>query len=117
MVRRAAHRPGAGCFVAEPTDEVAAHREGAGQGHDPRVAEPQGWGPPTIHQGRPRDPLKGWTRKHTTLTDPFSIQQPAVHGTGLADKFVQMDDPTQHPEVVRVVDHGLDTPRPTFFEV
>jgi hypothetical protein len=25
-----------------------------------------------------RDPLKGWTRKHTTLTDPFSLQDPLV---------------------------------------
>jgi hypothetical protein len=32
--------------------------QGAGQGHDPRVAEPQGWGPPTIADGWSRDPLK-----------------------------------------------------------
>ena len=28
-----------------------------------------------------------------------------------------MDDPAQHPEVVRVVDHCLDPQRPTFVEV
>src|SRR6478752_2316587 len=104
-------------LVAEPADQVATHGESAGQGHDPRVAEPQGWGPPTVHEGRPRDPLKGWTRKDTTLTDPFSIQQPAVHGTGLDDKFVQMDDPAQHPEIGRVVDHRFDPQRPTQLEI
>jgi hypothetical protein len=30
----------------------------ADQGHDPRVAEPQGWGPPTILNGWSRGPLK-----------------------------------------------------------
>jgi hypothetical protein len=40
-----------------------------GQGHDPRVAEVQGWGPPTFHQGWSRDPLTGWAGKDTALAD------------------------------------------------
>ena len=68
---------------------------------DPRVAEPQGRGPPAIlGEGGPRDPLKGWTRKDTTLTDTFSIEQAAVDGTGLGLQFVQMDQAAVAAQVV-----------------
>ena len=60
-------------LVGDPADHVAGDGEGAGQGHDPRVAEPQGWGPPPVHHGRRRDPLKGWARKDTTLTDALMV--------------------------------------------
>ena len=63
----------------------------AGQGLDPRVAEPQGRGPPPLRgHGGVRDPLKGWTRKDTTLADTFSIQDPGVDRTGLGRKFVKV---------------------------
>ncbi len=103
--------------MGEAADQVGGDGEGAGQGLDPRVAEPQGWGPPTVHQGRSRDPLKGWTRKDAALTDMFMIQQSAVDVTGLALEFGQMDQAAQHPEVGRVVDHGLDPQRAAFLEV
>ena len=77
--------------VGEAADQVGGDGEGAGQGLDPRVAEPQGWGPPPVHQGRSRDPLKGWTRKDAALTDMFMIQQSAVDVTGLGLEFGQMD--------------------------
>ena len=66
--------PGAQAPVGEP-DGVQGGAQGAEQGHDPRVAEPQGWGPPAIRVHRwHRDPLKGWTRKDTTLPGAFSIE-------------------------------------------
>jgi len=95
--------------VGEAADQVGGDGEGAGQGLDPRVAEPQGWGPPPVHQGRSRDPLKGWTRKDAALTDMFMIQQSAVHVTGLRLQLWQMHQAAFHPEVGGVVDHGLDS--------
>lgn len=63
----------------------------AEQGHDPRVAEPQGWGPPAVGGDRwQRDPLKGWARKDTTLPDTFSIEQSGVDGTGVGLELVQV---------------------------
>jgi hypothetical protein len=40
-----------------------------------------------------RDPLKGWTRKHTALADPFSIQDAAVACTGFALQLVEVGQP------------------------
>ena len=66
------------------SESVEADTESAEQGHDPRVAEPQGWGPPAVGGDRRlRDPLKGWARKDTALPDTFSIEQAGVDGTGL----------------------------------
>ncbi|MGB8382556.1 MAG: hypothetical protein WCG47_15150, partial [Dermatophilaceae bacterium] len=59
-------------------------------------------------QGRSRDPLKGWARKDTTLTDVFSMQHSAVDVTGLCLQLVQVGQAAQHAQVGRVVDHGLD---------
>ena len=81
--------------------------EGAGQGLDPRVAEPRAGGPPPVHQGRSRDPLKGWTRKDAALTDMFMIQQSAVDVTGLALE-PGADAAGGADQVGRVVDYGLD---------
>ena len=65
------------------SEGVEADTQGAEQGHDPRVAEPQGWGPPAVGGDRRlRDPLKGWARKDTALPDTFSIEQAAVDVTG-----------------------------------
>src|SRR5581483_5959174 len=65
--------------------------QGAGQGHDPRIPEPQGWGPPPRRiDGGVRDPLKGWARKDTALTDPFSMQDPLITGTALGLEFVEI---------------------------
>ena len=57
-----------------PVTAGRAGAQGAGQGLDPRVAEPQGRGPPAIlGEGGVCDPLNGWTRKDAALTDTFSI--------------------------------------------
>ena len=39
-----------------------------------------------------RDPLKGWTRKHTALTDTFSLQDSLVAGTGLGRQRLTVAD-------------------------
>ena len=103
--------------VGDAADQVGGDGEGAGQGLDPRVAEPQGWGPPPVHQGRSRDPLKGWTRKDAALTDLFMIQQSAVDVTGFRLEFGEMHQASSHAEVGRVVDHGLDPQGTALFEV
>jgi hypothetical protein len=36
------------------------------------------------------DPLKGWTRQDAALADPFSIEQPAVDGTGFGLQVVEV---------------------------
>ena len=63
-------------------------------------------------RGRSRDPLKGWTRKDTTLTDLLMVQQSAVHVTCLGAQLIKVLMTTKHPEVGRVVDDGLDPHRP-----
>ncbi len=103
--------------MRESANQVGGDCQGASQGHDPRVAEPQGWGPPPVHQGRSRDPLKGWTRKDTTLTDMFMIHQSAVNVTGFGLQFGKMDQPAQHTQIGGVVDHRLDPQRPAFLEI
>jgi len=51
---------GAQAPVGEPDDGVEGDTQGADQGHDPRVAEPQGRGLPAVRGERgQRDPLTG----------------------------------------------------------
>ena len=70
---------GAKAPVGESGDGVERDAQGAEQGNDPRVAEPQGRGPPPVGGERgERDPRKGWARKDTTLPDTFTIEQAAV---------------------------------------
>src|SRR5699024_7603849 len=64
--------------VGEP-EGVETDTQRAEQGHDPRVAETQGWSSPALGVDRGlRDPLKGWAREDTTLPDPLSIEQTGV---------------------------------------
>jgi hypothetical protein len=59
--------------VGEADDGVQGQAQGTEQGHDPRVAEPQGRGPPAFGGDRgQRDPLKGWARKDTRTPDMVS---------------------------------------------
>ena len=89
----------------------------AGQGLDPRVAEPQGRGPLPRHEGGVCDPLEGWARKDAALADTLSVQQAAVGVTGLALEFVQVVQAAQAAQVPGVVDNGLDPKRPAVLEV
>jgi hypothetical protein len=58
------------------SEGVQPDTQGGDQGHDPRVAEPQGRGPPAVGgDRRQRDPLKGWARKDTTLAGALSIKR------------------------------------------
>ena len=109
---------GAQALVGDAGDGEHAGAQGAGQGLDPRVAEPQGRGPPAIlGEGGPRDPLKGWTRKDAALADTFSIEQCGVDRTGTGLQFIEMDQPPQTAQVVRVVDHGLDPQRAPVLQI
>jgi hypothetical protein len=104
--------------VGESDHGVQPDTQGADQGHDPRVAEPQGRGPPAIGGHRwQRDPLKGWARKDKTLADAFSIHQTAVACTGLILQFVQVLQAGEVPQVPWGVDHGLNAQRPSFLEI
>ena len=81
--------------------------EGAGQGHDPRITEPQGRGPAPLRvHGGVRDPLKGWTREDTALADTFSIQDPAVDRTGFRVKVVQVRQAGVAAQVTRALSEG-----------
>src|ERR1700757_4859082 len=73
--------------------------------------------PAILGEGGPRDPLKGWTRKDAALADTFSIEQCGVDCTGPGLQLVEMDQPPQAAQVVRVVDHGLDPQRPPVFQI
>jgi hypothetical protein len=82
---------GAQALVGDAGDGEQGGGQGAGQGLDPRIAEPSGRGPPPIHRGGwVRDPLEGWARKDTALADPLSIEQTAVDRTGAGVKFGQV---------------------------
>ena len=88
--------------------------QGAGQGLDPRVAEPHGCSsPPLRGDGGVRDPLKDWIRKDTALTDTFSIEHAGVDRTGVGLQLVEIVQAALAAEVVGVVDHGLDAQRPS----
>jgi hypothetical protein len=72
-------------------DGVDGQGQRAGQGHDPRVAEPQGRGPlPAVLDGGVCDPLKGWARKDAALADTLSLQQAAVGVTALGLELVEV---------------------------
>jgi len=49
-----------------------------------------------------RDPLEGWTRKDTTLTDPFMVQQPVVDVTGLGLELLEVLQPSAAAQVTGV---------------
>src|SRR5258708_15115066 len=73
---------GAQALVRDAGDGVQRAGEGAGQGHDSRVTEPQSRGPPAIlREGGLRYPRKGWTIEDTSLADFLSLQQPGVDRT------------------------------------
>src|SRR5688500_15743184 len=103
--------------VGEAADGMDAGAQRADQGHDPRVAEPQGWGPLTGLDGRSRDPLKGCARKDTALADTESVDHPAVDVTPAGDELIEVFDPPGDPEITGVVDHGLDPERSAFLQV
>ena len=83
---------------------------------DPRVAEPQGWGPPPLHgEGGLRDPLKGWTRKDAALADTFSIEQSAVDGTGFGLQFGEVVQAALAAQVVgSLITVSIRSARPSF---
>ncbi|MEW2386126.1 hypothetical protein AB0873_29140 [Micromonospora sp. NPDC047707] len=92
--------------------------EGAGQGHNPRIAKPQGRGPATRRiNGGVRDPLKGWTREDAALTDTFSLQDSPVAGTGLGLQVVEVVQAGLAAQVAGAVDDGLDAHGAAVFEV
>ena len=105
-------QPGIHVGTQAPVGEaegVQTHAEGAEQGHDPRISEPQCGRPPAIlGEGGLRDPLKGWAREDTTLPDTFSIEQASIDGTSFGLQLGQMGQASFADQVTGVVDDGLD---------
>src|SRR6185437_3065294 len=92
--------------------------EGAGQGRDPWIAEPQGRGPPPVRgHGRVRDPLKGRTRKDGALAGALGFQYALVAGAGLVLELGEVGQAGVAVQVAGAVDDGLDPQRPAFLEV
>jgi hypothetical protein len=57
--------------------------------------------------------VSGWTREDAALTDPFSIEQATVRGTGFGLQVGQVVQAALAAQVVGVVDDGLDAQRAT----
>lgn len=74
-------------------------------------------GPPTIADGGSRDPLEGWARADTVLTDTQSIDHATVDVTDFDRDFFQVLQPAQHTQITGVVDDRLNPKRPAAFEV
>ena len=86
--------------------------QGAGQGLDPRVAKAHGCSsPPVGGDRRVRDPLEDWMRKDAGLAGTFSVQQPGVDRTRAGVNFIEVVPAALAPDVVGVVDDGLDPQR------
>ena len=80
--------------VGDAGDREQHGGDRAGQGLDPKVAEPQcGRLPALPGEGGPGDPLDDWTHKCRALAGGFSLQQPAVDRTGLGLQFGQVGEP------------------------
>jgi hypothetical protein len=102
-------------FVAR---QLLIGAQGAGQGHDPRIAESKSRGlPPVRIYGRVRDPLKGWAREDGALAGTFSFQYAVVGGAGFGLQGFEVGQAGVAPQVAGGVDDGLDPHRPAVFEV
>jgi hypothetical protein len=93
--------PGAKAPMGEPDHAGECAAEGAGQGHDPGIAEAQGSGAASRLARWLCDPRKGWARKDTALTGPFSVQQTAVGCTCLGLQLVQVAKAAADAQVAR----------------
>src|SRR5512132_4709577 len=85
--------------MGEPDHTSEQQGQGAGQGHDPGIAEAQGsgWVSRLAIGGWLRDPRKGWARKDTPLTGSFSVQQAAVGCTCSCLQLVEVDQAALQP--------------------
>src|SRR6266571_2897769 len=111
--------PGAQALVRDAGDGEAQHGQRAGQGLDPRVAEPQGRRPSAIlGEGGLCDPLKGWTRKAASaLADTYSLHQPGVAVTGSSLQFGQVVQAAPAAQVSSVVANRFHPDGAVFLQV
>src|SRR5262245_38896633 len=80
-VQQAGHQAAEG-LVGDAGDREQHGGDGAGQGLDSKVAEPEcGRLPAAVGDGGLGDPFNDWTHKHSALADCFSVQQPGVDRT------------------------------------
>ena len=103
-------------LLVMPVAAVRGGGERAGQGGDPRIAEPEGRGPsPIVGEGWVRDPLEGWAREDGCLAGALSFQYAPVDGAGFALKLVQVGQPGVAGKVAGAVDDAsIRIARPIF---
>jgi len=98
-VQQSGHQ-GAQALVGDAGRGEQGGAEGAGQDHDPRIAESESRGlPPVRISGGVRDPLEGWAREDGALAGTFSFQYAAVAGTRPVLEFGQIGQPGVAAEV------------------
>src|SRR6266704_1303897 len=107
---------GAKAPVGEPDHAGEQDRQGAGQGHDPGIAEAQRSGAASRLASWLCDPRKGWARKDTARAGPFSVQQPPVGRTRSGLERIQMLQAPVDPQVGGRVADSLHPDRAALLE-
>ncbi len=109
---------GAQALVGDAGCREQGGAQGAGQGLDPRIAKPQGRGPPPVRvNGWVRDPLKGRAREDSALAGTFSIQYAVVACTRPGLELIEVVQAGVAAQVAWGIDHGLDPHRAAVLEV
>ena len=103
--------------VGEAGDGVDDTAQGAGQGYGAWIAEAERSGSLALPCVGLMDALEERRADGTALTGTLDHKQTTVDLAGLVDQLAKVLEPGQDPEVGGLVDDGLDSQRPPFFEV
>ena len=116
VAEESGHQP-AKALVGKTGDGVDDTTQGAGQGHGAWIPEAQGSGSLALPVVGLVDALKERSADGTALAGTFDHKHAMVDLPGLVDELGQMTDPSEKPQVRRLVDDGLDAIGPPFFQV